>query len=119
VARMRAIKQSAAAAYSTNAPSRRSDGKPLNKKEEDKKKGKKGLGRRDKDNKYSSYRPKEQFNRIVAKKVYAKYFKSNYKLNNATAPCKDKKKTLFSVFKSLFIVNKEDKEDAATLKGRS
>jgi hypothetical protein len=38
--------------------------------------------------------------------VYTKYLKDNYKLNAPNALCKDKKKTLFSIFKSLFIVYK-------------
>jgi hypothetical protein len=42
----------------------------------------------------------------LEKKVYTKYFKDNYKLNTSNALYKDKKKTLFSVFKSLFIVYK-------------
>jgi hypothetical protein len=59
-----------------------------------------------KDDNYSSYCPKEQFKRIIEKKVCAKCFKDDYKLNASNALCKDKKKTLFSVFKSLFIVHK-------------
>jgi hypothetical protein len=38
--------------------------------------------------------------------VCTKCFKDNYKLNASNALYKDKKKTLFSVFKSLFIVYK-------------
>jgi hypothetical protein len=38
--------------------------------------------------------------------VCAKCFKDNYKLNASNALCKNKKKTLFSIFKSLFIVYK-------------
>jgi hypothetical protein len=38
--------------------------------------------------------------------VCAKYFKDNYKLNASNALYKDKKKTLFSIFKSQFIVYK-------------
>lgn len=116
VARMRAVEQSAAAAYGTNTnPSRRNESKSTDaKKEEEKKKGKKAGGR-DKDDEYGSYRPKEQFERIIQKKVCAKCFKSDHKFNDPAAPCKDKKKTPFSVFESLFVVD----EDEEALKAKS
>ena len=118
VARMRAVEQNTAAAYGgSNALSRRNDNRSVEKKEEDKKKSKKGNSGRDKDDEYGLYRPKEQFERIMQKKVCAKCFKADHKSNDPNPPCKDKKKTPFSVFETLFVVNEEDDEE--TLKDQS
>jgi hypothetical protein len=99
---MRAVEQNTNAAYSTST---RRETKKDNKKDT----GNKTKGdSRSKDDDYSNYRPKEQFKRIIEKKVCAKCFKDDYKSNASNALCKDKKKTLFSVFESLFMVHEAD-----------
>jgi hypothetical protein len=109
---MRAVEQNTNAAYGTST-------RRETKKDDKKDTGNKTKGDScSKDNDYGSYRPKEQFERIIEKKVCAKCFKDDHKLNASNALCKDKKKTPFSVFESLFIVHEAD-DGGVSLKAQS
>jgi hypothetical protein len=104
ISRMRAVEFNNAAAYGTERRNRdtRGGGKRDTKKDASK------PGSRSQNDEYGSWRPKEEFAKIMAKKVCAKCFKSGHRPTDKDAPCRRQKKKPFSAFEDLAAANKEE-----------